>query len=653
METNESIIELFHLGDAKPDQPPRFAKVTAISGDTVTVTLGASNVDAVRCCDCVADDVVLLETLPSGQLAAVGVKGYNGGGGGGSYSAGTGLTLNGSTFDHSNAVTAGTIGTSSATSGSTLAVPYATYDAQGHITAQGTHTHTVTGFKKDVVHYMGAVQSGTGYLRLCTIDTGSATNHGDAPIRIVYAHRNSGDAYVPDYCTMVINYSSAADPSVIVFNAYGLKDQDAKLVKDAEYTWSLWIRKWANWDTLTVYECVVPNPPITTVSISWSAAVAANYSGTTPTGLIVETVRNCSGRTWYGTCSTAAGTAAKVVTCSEFVLAKGATITVRFTYGSSVSGAITLNVNGTGAVAVYKHEQATGAGNVVYIGYFSLAQFVYDGTRWEVAWVQGALDTIAWDQPASANLNLARIGVRHIPATNTMTTGKPSGNGNILHFSWPWSSAYAGQLFIPGGGVQGLYPQWRESYNSTWSAWHTFYTDANPPALTACTGTLGTSQLPIATTSALGGVKPDGVTITADADGVITSYGGGIGCTESSGGSYTWAYYITTAASSWPASDAYGWREEKWSDGRLTVWVWAWHNMEADTARDLTYTFPAGPTAFTDTPNYSVVPFASAAAQVVYTVTSFTPNTSMGFRLTRSGAACRVAFQIRMDGHWN
>lgn len=64
----------------------------------------------------------------------------------GSYSAGTGLSLSGTTFNHSNSVTAGTIGTSSATSGSTISVPYANYDAQGHITGKGTHTHTVTGF---------------------------------------------------------------------------------------------------------------------------------------------------------------------------------------------------------------------------------------------------------------------------------------------------------------------------------------------------------------------------------------------------------------------------------------------------------------------------------------------------------------------------
>ena len=43
-------------------------------------------------------------------------------------------------------VTAGTAGTSSATSGSTLAVPYVTVNAAGHVTGYGTHTHTISGF---------------------------------------------------------------------------------------------------------------------------------------------------------------------------------------------------------------------------------------------------------------------------------------------------------------------------------------------------------------------------------------------------------------------------------------------------------------------------------------------------------------------------
>ena len=42
------------------------------------------------------------------------------------YSAGTGLSLSSTTFNHSNSITAGTAGTSSATSGSTPAIPYVT-----------------------------------------------------------------------------------------------------------------------------------------------------------------------------------------------------------------------------------------------------------------------------------------------------------------------------------------------------------------------------------------------------------------------------------------------------------------------------------------------------------------------------------------------
>ena len=59
------------------------------------------------------------------------------------YTAGTGLSLSNTTINHSNSVTAGTVGTSSDTSGVTTAIPYVTYDSQGHITSAGTHTHTI------------------------------------------------------------------------------------------------------------------------------------------------------------------------------------------------------------------------------------------------------------------------------------------------------------------------------------------------------------------------------------------------------------------------------------------------------------------------------------------------------------------------------
>lgn len=55
------------------------------------------------------------------------------------YSAGTGLTLDGTTFKHTNSITAGTVGTAQSPGhGGTFAIPSITYDAQGHITGATT-----------------------------------------------------------------------------------------------------------------------------------------------------------------------------------------------------------------------------------------------------------------------------------------------------------------------------------------------------------------------------------------------------------------------------------------------------------------------------------------------------------------------------------
>lgn len=81
----------------------------------------------------------------------------------------------------------------------------------------------------------------------------------------------------------------------------------------------------------------------------------------------------------YGTCSTAAGTAAKVVTLSDFVLFKGAQISVFFSYANTVASP-TLNVNGTGAKAIWARGAAITA--TYYWSANSTHVFTYDGTHW-------------------------------------------------------------------------------------------------------------------------------------------------------------------------------------------------------------------------------------------------------------------------------
>lgn len=92
------------------------------------------------------------------------------------YSAGTGLTLNGTTFNHSNSITPGTAGSTSDTSGNSISIPYVTYDAQGHVTGKGTRTHTVPDAPSPTTYSAGTglSLSGTTFNHSNSITAGTA-----------------------------------------------------------------------------------------------------------------------------------------------------------------------------------------------------------------------------------------------------------------------------------------------------------------------------------------------------------------------------------------------------------------------------------------------------------------------------------------------
>ena len=93
-------------------------------------------------------------------------------------------------------------------------------------------------------------------------------------------------------------------------------------------------------------------------------------------------------RAWYAECPTAAGNAAKVATITpattDFALAEGVTVAVKFTYANGVASP-TLNVNNTGGKSIKRYgttapstsaASSWNAGNVVTL--------VYDGTYWQM-----------------------------------------------------------------------------------------------------------------------------------------------------------------------------------------------------------------------------------------------------------------------------
>ena len=82
----------------------------------------------------------------------------------------------------------------------------------------------------------------------------------------------------------------------------------------------------------------------------------------------------------YGVCGTAAGTAAKTVTPSNtnWALNIGAMAIIKFTYANTATSA-TLNINSTGAKAIY-YEGAAIASGVIEAG--DTCVFVYTGSNW-------------------------------------------------------------------------------------------------------------------------------------------------------------------------------------------------------------------------------------------------------------------------------
>ena len=91
---------------------------------------------------------------------------------------------------------------------------------------------------------------------------------------------------------------------------------------------------------------------------------------------------------FYGTCETAAGTAAKVVECANFAasdLKAGTIIVVNFSVTNSAAiGDLTLNVNGTGAKGI-KYINNGAKGTIISAGHLRVSTsypFIFDGTYW-------------------------------------------------------------------------------------------------------------------------------------------------------------------------------------------------------------------------------------------------------------------------------
>lgn len=126
------------------------------------------------------------------------------------------------------------------------------------------------------------------------------------------------------------------------------------------------------------------------------------------------------------TCATARATAAKVATLTNFTLAIGATIAVKFTATDTTnpaSGNLTLNVNGTGAKNIgYFRNGSKAALSYGTAGYFynnAIHIFTYDGTYWLC---------MDWNSDNNTDTKVTAVGNHYTP---TKSTTKSASGGTL------------------------------------------------------------------------------------------------------------------------------------------------------------------------------------------------------------------------------
>ena len=187
------------------------------------------------------------------------------------------------------------------------------------------------------------------------------------------------------------------------------------------------------------------------------------YSAATPTtiGLMPADDKYKSDCTniAYGTCSTAAATAAKVVTINgntKWTLAPGSMITVLFSATNSAENP-TLNVNDTGAKNIFYGSSQITTSNKGYAGTVNRPMtFMYDGTQYRF---------IGWGYDANTTYSNAGLGQGYgTCATEEATTAKvvtlssyALSTGGVVSVKFTYAVPASSTMNINSKGAKSIY----------------------------------------------------------------------------------------------------------------------------------------------------------------------------------------------------
>ena len=333
--------------------------------------------------------------------------------------------------------------------------------------------------------------------------------------------------------------------------------------------------------------------------------------------------------THYGTCSTAAGTAAKTVSLTGFTLATGAIVTVKFTVTNTAANP-TLNVNGTGAKAIMYRGSAISAGylaaNRVYI-------FVYDGTDYELIGDINTDTNTTYNTGTSSTPGLTKLytgtgsntdGTMTQDAITDALTGKAPSNHT---HNYAGSSSAGGAansvktslvIKLNGGSTEG-------TNMFTFNGATAKSINITPSAIGAAASShthnyAGSSSAGGAATSAnkLNATNLTNQNLNDYYSGVNFYYGaGGNTCTNKPSGVENFGMFVFQTAGGWWTQMLYGSDEDiytrRWNGSNWSSWSKVYTTTNKPTASDI------GAAASSHTHNYAGSSSAGGAANSVKT----------------------------------
>lgn len=163
----------------------------------------------------------------------------------------------------------------------------------------------------------------------------------------------------------------------------------------------------------------------------------------------------------YGTCSTEAATAAKVVTLSgntKWVLKTGSRIVVKFSATNTAQNP-TLNVNSTGAKSIVYNTSVITTGSLSYAGYASrYIEYMYDGTNY--VFMGWSTDSNTTYSPASLGGGYGTCSTAEATAAKVVTLSSYSlVSGGVVTVKFTNAVPASATMNINSKGAKAIYYQ--------------------------------------------------------------------------------------------------------------------------------------------------------------------------------------------------